>query len=288
MRLTLLTILTMIAFAANSVFGRLGLETASGTGSIDPASYSLIRLASGAIMLGLLVVYTRGVAPKDVLKEGNWISAMALFGYAAAFSYSYIAIRTGLGALVLFASVQATMIGWAILTGARPTLTEQIGLAVAFTAFVWLVSPGLEAPPPMATVLMALAGISWGIYSIRGKGETDPLKATAGNFIRSNALVVVLAALAINHINLSPFGIMMAVLSGAITSALGYSLWYEVLKTLSATQSAIVQLSVPVIAGFGGLILLGEPITQRFTVASFFILGGIALAIFAKTSRRRA
>ncbi len=177
------------------------------------------------------------------------------------------------------------MIGWAIYSGDRPTLFELTGMTIAFGAFLWLVSPGLSAPNPIAAGLMALSGIAWGIYSLRGKNAADPLSATKGNFIRAVPFALLLALLAIQHLTVSLFGIVMAVASGAISSAMGYALWYEVLKNLKSTQAAIVQLSVPVIAGIGGLLLLNEPITQRFVIASVLILGGIAIAILAKNKR---
>jgi drug/metabolite transporter (DMT)-like permease len=288
MRLILLTLLTMIAFAANSVFGRLGLETTSGVSAIDPAGYTVIRLVSGALMLAVLVTGKNDGKPVLLLSEGNWFSAVALFGYAAAFSFSYVSIETGLGALILFACVQATMIGWSIICGDRPSLREIAGMVIAFTAFAWLVSPGLAAPDPIAAGLMALSGISWGVYSLLGKRAADPLRATAGNFIRAALPAVALALASIGitgKIGYSLFGVAMAIASGAFSSALGYALWYQVLKNLSATRAAIIQLSVPLFAGIGGLILLGEPWTARFAIASIFILGGVAIAIVGKARR---
>lgn len=285
MRLFLLTLLTMTAFAANSVFGRLALDSSTADIAIDPASYSLIRLASGAIMLLLLFRFTSKSTKLDKQTSGNWISAFALFAYAAAFSYAYVSLESGMGALILFSCVQGTMIGWAIYSGDRPNLFELTGMTIAFGAFLWLVSPGLAAPNPIAASLMALSGIAWGVYSLRGKQAADPLIATTGNFTRAVPFALLLTLLAIQHLSVSLFGTIMAIASGAISSAMGYALWYEVLKNLKSTQAAIVQLSVPVIAGIGGLILLNEPMTQRFVIASILILGGIAIAILAKSSR---
>lgn len=290
MRLTLLTFLTMIAFAANSIFGRLALEASNGSTVIDPASYSTIRLVSGAIMLALIVIYANKlplskILSKEMSAQGNWVSALSLFAYAAAFSFAYLNLETGMGALILFSCVQATMIFWALVKGDRPSLMEWIGLLVALGTFVWLVSPGLGAPDPYAAGLMALSGIAWGVYSLRGKSAADPLRATAGNFILSVPFAIVLIVAATSNLHATAFGFSMAVASGAISSALGYSLWYQVLRSLTATQGAIVQLSVPVFAGIGGLILLGEPMTLRFSLASLLILGGIAMAILAKQKR---
>lgn len=281
LRLFLITSLTMIAFAANSVFARLAL----GAGAIDPAGYSLARLASGAIMLALLVLRARKGDIGSLINEGNWASAAALFSYAAAFSFAYVVLHTGTGALILFACVQGTMIGWGLLRGDRPMPLEWLGLAVAFGAFAWLVSPGLAGPDPVGAALMAISGMAWGIYSLRGKSASDPLSATAGNFVRSVPIAIGLAAMFLASMQVTPFGLLMAVLSGAVTSGLGYALWYQALRGLTATQGAIVQLTVPAIAAAGGIVLLGEPLTLRFAVCSVLILGGVAIAILARKYR---
>ena len=291
MRLVLLTALTMIAFAANSVLGRMAI----GSGEmplIDPASYSAVRLASGAIMLALLVAMTGSSDNRSPrLQSGSWISALALFVYAVAFSYAYVALDTGTGALMLFACVQATMIGWSLKEGDRPSPLEWLGLLVAFGAFIWLVSPGLSAPDPMAAALMALSGMAWGVYSLRGRGLPDPLKVTADNFMRSVAFLaplggfVLIAQLQV-HASLS--GLLLAITSGALTSGLGYALWYRVLRQIGATQGAIVQLTVPVIAAIGGTLFLAEGWTLRLVVSSLLILGGVAVATIAKQRRASA
>ncbi|MBU4529140.1 MAG: DMT family transporter [Alphaproteobacteria bacterium] len=278
----------MIAFAANSVLGRM----ATGPGDtplIDPASYSAVRLVSGALMLWVLVAVTgnsgRG---KAIARSGSWGSAFALFAYAVAFSYAYVALDTGTGALILFACVQATMIGWGLKEGDRPSVLEWLGLLTAFGAFVWLVSPGLAAPDPVAAAAMALSGVAWGAYSLRGRNLADPLKATADNFLRSSAFVaplaiIVLAAQLPVHASLR--GLALATLSGAVTSGLGYALWYRVLRQTGAAQAAIVQLTVPVIAAIGGVLLLDENWTLRLILSSLLILGGVAVAILAKQRR---
>lgn len=281
MRLLIITTATMIAFAANSVFGRLAL----GANAIDPASYSLVRLASGALMLALLIALRQGAASRNALAAGNWASAAALFGYAAAFSFAYLWLDTGVGALILFACVQGTMIGWSIVKGEHPTALEWAGLAVAFAAFVWLVSPGLAAPDPAGAALMALSGVAWGIYSLRGRGQSDPLAATAGNFVRSVPFALVLLVAFLAQLDATAWGIALAVASGAITSALGYALWYRALRDLTATQGAIVQLTVPAIATAGGIIFMGEVLTLRFIACSVAILGGVAIAILARRKR---
>ena len=291
MRLILITALTMIAFAANSVLGRMAIGS-SHTPLIDPASYSAIRLLSGALMLALLVGLTgSGKNRSPRFQSGSWASAFSLFIYAVAFSYAYVALETGIGALILFACVQATMIGRALKEGDRPSGLEWVGLIIAFGAFIWLVSPGLSAPDPLAAALMALSGVAWGVYSLRGRGLPDPLKATADNFMRSIAFLIPLGVMVIiagYGVHASGRGLVLAILSGAVTSGLGYALWYRVLKQIGASQGAIVQLTVPVIAAAGGTLFLAEGWTLRLVVSSLLILGGVAVAIIAKQRRTRS
>jgi drug/metabolite transporter (DMT)-like permease len=278
----------MIAFAANSVLGRMAI----GSGDlplIDPASYSAVRLVSGALMLALLVALTgSGNKRSPRFQSGSWTSALALFSYAVAFSYAYVALDTGIGALILFACVQATMIGRALHEGDRPSGLEWVGLITAFGAFIWLVSPGLSAPDPWAAALMALSGVAWGVYSLRGRGLPDPLKATADNFMRSLVFLIPLGLLVVAAgytTHASGRGLVLAILSGAVTSGLGYALWYRVLKQIGASQGAIVQLTVPVIAAAGGTLFLAEGWSLRLVVSSLLILGGVAVAIIAKQRR---
>lgn len=278
MQIFILTTLAMIAFAANSVLGRLAL----GTTVIDPASYTFIRLASGAVVLALLIRFDN---KKSAVVAGNWASATALFIYAAAFSFAYIRLPTGTGALVLFTSVQATMIVWGLYGGDRPSSGEWLGQFIAFAAFIWLISPGIAAPPPTSCALMALAGFAWGVYSIRGKKSGDPLHATSGNFLRSVPMALALLVLYHARISTPLSGIILALISGAITSGLGYALWYRVLAQLTSVQAALVQLSVPAIAAGGGIALMGEPLTLRYIVCSAMIISGIGLSIFAKDRR---
>lgn len=279
-----LSIITMIAFALNSVFGRLALSV----DAIDPASYTAIRLTSGAAMLFVLVAL-RGGFKKDLtpppLVSGAGVSAGALFIYAAFFSFAYITLDTGVGALILFACVQATMIGWGLFTGERPSLQAWIGIVLAIGGFIYLVLPGLKAPDPLGAVLMAIAGIAWGVYSLKGKGLSDPLRATARNFIWSVPLGLALVLIFSSQQKLGYRGVALAIASGAITSALGYALWYVALKGLAANKAAILQLTVPVIAAFFGVALLGEPLTQRILIATVCILGGVAVSILAKENK---
>lgn len=290
MKLVLLTALTMIAFAANSVIGRMAIGSGD-TALIDPAGYSAVRLISGALVLAVLVVLTGSNGKRSPrFQSGSWISAFALFAYAVAFSYAYVALEAGIGALILFACVQATMIGWALKEGDRPSGLEWAGLVTAFGAFIWLVSPGLSAPDPWAAALMALSGAAWGVYSLRGRGLPDPLKATADNFMRSLAFLIplgVIVVLAGHGLQASGRGVLLAIVSGAVTSGVGYALWYRVLRQIGATQGAIVQLTVPVIATIGGSLFLGEAWTLRLVASSLLILGGVAVAIIAKQRRTR-
>ncbi len=267
----------MVAFAANSILCRLALEDAS----IDAASFTTIRLLSGA--LALLVVSSLGSrnAPRTA---GNWVSASMLFAYAAAFSFAYITLGAGTGALILFGAVQVTMLVVALRTGERPHVVEWLGWVLALGGLVYLVFPGLSAPAPLGSLLMAGAGIAWGLYSLRGRGGGDPTRATTANFVRSVPIALVVSAIAFRDFSVSGRGALLAVLSGALASGLGYVVWYTALKGLTATRAAIVQLSVPVIAAAGGVMFLGERVTARLVVASVLILGGVALSVTVRSS----
>ncbi len=263
----------LLGFAANSLLCRAAL----GAGSIDAASFTAIRIASGAAILWLLA------RREPVRRAGSWPSAAALVIYAAGFSFAYLRLTTATGALVLFASVQATMIGVGVARGERPSALAWLGFAVAASGLVVLTLPGLAAPDPGAAALMAMAGASWGLYSLRGRGAAHPLAITADNFLRAvplAALLLVAIPLAGGHVTLR--GIALAISSGAIASGIGYSLWYAALPHLPATRAAIVQLAVPVIAAVAGALVLGEPLTAQLGIASAAILGGIAIALVAK------
>ena len=273
-RLLVLTSLAMMAFAGNSLLCRMALKH---TG-IDAASFTTLRLVSGAVTLWLIIRLRHGTRPG----RGNWPSALALFAYAAAFSFAYTSLTAATGALLLFGAVQATMIGHGIRMGERPLGLQLLGLMSAFAGLVGLLLPGLSAPPLAGTVLMVGAGVAWGIYSLRGKGAGDPIRVTAGNFLRAAPLGCVLSVLMLDAASPDRAGIAYAVASGALASGLGYAIWYTALPAMKATNAATVQLSVPVIAAFGGVVLLGEPVTLRLALASVAILGGIALVILAK------
>lgn len=278
MRIVLLTTITMVAFAANSILCRLAL----GDATIDAASFTTIRLASGAIML--LVVSGLASRGNTAGGGGNWLSAFMLFAYAVAFSFAYISLAAGTGALILFGAVQATMILVALRSGERPHRLEWVGLVLALAGLVYLVFPGLSAPSPTGSALMAVAGIAWGVYSLRGRGAADPTRATTGNFVRSVPIALVVSAIALREASVSPRGAVLAVLSGALASGLGYVLWYMALKGLSATRAAIVQLSVPVIAALGGVVFLAEEVSPRLVLSSVMILGGVALSVTVRSS----
>jgi drug/metabolite transporter (DMT)-like permease len=265
----------LVGFAANSLLCRAAL----GDLSIDAASFTAIRIGSGAAVLFALARGSTGGA-------GSWPSAAALFAYAAAFSFAYLRLTTATGALVLFACVQATMIGWGVARGARPRALEWLGLALAAGGLVALLLPGLAAPDPLGATLMALAGIAWGVYSLRGRSAARPLAATADNFLRAvpfAAALLLAIPLAGGHI--SARGAALAAASGALASGLGYSLWYAALPSLAPARAAIVQLSVPVLAASGGALVLGETVTFRFAAATAAILGGIAIALLGRVTR---
>jgi drug/metabolite transporter (DMT)-like permease len=278
LRTAFLTLVTMIAFAGNSVLCRMALKHTT----IDAATFTSIRLVSGAVVLWLIVRFARAGRTGD----GNWWSALALFVYAAGFSLAYVSLSAATGALLLFGSVQATMIGRGIWQGERFARLQWLGLVMALAGLVGLMLPGLAAPPLLGAALMLLAGAAWGVYSLRGKGAGDPTLVTAGNFWRAAVLALVLSAVmqasAVLDASWDTEGLAYAVASGAVTSGLGYALWYSVLPALKATQAATIQLSVPVLAALGGVALLGEVMTDQFVLASVATLGGIALVIWGK------
>src|SRR5437899_954245 len=221
----------------------------------------------------------------DWKDAGNWPSAFALFTYAAAFSFAYVDLSAGTGALLLFGAVQATMILWGLHKGEWLNTIQIVGFIVAVTGLVALVFPGLSAPPLIGSILMLGAGVAWGIYSLRGKGEKNPASATTGNFVRAVPFAAVLSTIFFMQAHLDPLGVSYAMISGAITSGLGYVIWYSALTGLKAVTAATVQLSVPVLAATGGILLLGESITLRYALASLAVLGGIALVVAAPHSQ---
>jgi len=270
----ILTLVTMVAFAANSILCRQALDTTP----IDPATFTLIRLVSGAATLWLIVrVRTGGAAT-----AGRWTSAFSLFAYAAAFSFAYVSLGAGTGALILFGSVQATMISYGLLRGERFTVLQTAGFLFALGGLAALLLPGVTAPDWTGAILMIVAGIAWGAYSLMGRASSRPIETTAGNFLRAAAFGAVLSAVSLGIFAWDARGALLAVLSGAVASGLGYAIWYTVLPAMRATHAATVQLSVPVIAAIGGVLLLGEHLSVRLVLCSVAILGGIALVLHAR------
>jgi drug/metabolite transporter (DMT)-like permease len=275
LRVALLTVFAMLAFAGNSLLCRVALRDTA----IDAASFTTIRLASGALVLAAIML-ARQSRPTAA---GSWPMAAMLFAYAAFFSFAYRQLTAATGALLLFGAVQTSMLGYGLASGERLRPLQVVGLAVAVGGLVYMLLPGLAAPPIVSAACMLLAGASWAVYSVLGRGVKDPVGATAGNFVRSVPFTVVLSLASIGSFQIDRAGVAYAVLSGAITSGLGYVLWYAALPALKATSAATVQLSVPAIAALGGVALLAEPMSPRLLVASAAILGGIALTI----SRRK-
>jgi drug/metabolite transporter (DMT)-like permease len=269
-RVALAAAFALLAFAANSILCRMALRQAS----IDPASFTTVRLVAGAFTLWVLV----GLGKARSSAGGNWISACALLAYAAAFSFAYVAVTAGTGALLLFGAVQLIMISVGLVRGERIDLQITLGWLLAVAGVVILVFPGVSAAPPIEAALMLGAGVAWGIYSLRGRRSSDPLRDTAGNFIRAAPGALLVSAVMWRQSSFDGTGVLLAALSGSLASGIGYAAWYVALPRLSAIAAANLQLSVPLIAALAGVVLFGEPITVRLAVSSILLLGGIALA----------
>lgn len=279
------TVLALCAFAGNSILCRLAL----GDEAIDAASFTNIRLASGIVTLMLILAFFKGKketaqsANKSVqASTGSWWATAMLFVYAITFSYAYITLDTGTGALILFASVQLTLIIYGLLTGNRLHPAEWFGLLIAFAGFVYLVLPTLSTPSLAGFILMSLSGVAWGFYTLAGRQSNNPLADTSFNFLRTLPLVILLFVFTLHSVNISSAGIAYAVMSGALASGLGYTIWYKALPSLSAIQAGVVQLSVPILAAIGGVVFAAESLSMRLIVASMMILGGIMLVIATK------
>lgn len=295
LRVVTLTTLAMFAFAGNSLLCRLALKTTA----IDAGSFTIVRLTAGALALWLIVQMRQTTHPITPSGQGNWLSALALFVYAITFSYAYLHLSAATGALLLFGAVQATMVGHGLWAGERLRPPQWAGFLLALCGLLGLLLPGLAAPPLGSALWMVTAGVAWGVYSLRGQGAGDPLRVTAGNFLRTVPLAAGLILLMLvgtsvggqvgemaGGVTADAAGLMYAIASGAITSGIGYAIWYTALPALKASHAATVQLSVPVIAAFGGIVFLGEVLSWRLVAASAAILGGIALVILEV--RRRA
>jgi drug/metabolite transporter (DMT)-like permease len=269
------TAVALVAFAANSVLCRMAL----GPGSVDAGTFSVVRVWSGALMLLAVSSHTRG-SLRSI--GGSWTAAALLVVYGFPFAFAYNQLSAGTGALILFGGVQMTMPFRALMTGERPHALQWVGLFVALGGLAYLVSPGLTAPSPAGAALMTIAGLAWGAYSLAGLGGVNPLAQTTGNFLRAVPLVSLAGLMFLPRLHIEPRGILLSVVSGAVTSGLGYVAWYAAVRRLTAMRASVVQLAVPVIAAVGGVLLLGETITLRLVLSSVLVLGGIALAIVAR------
>jgi drug/metabolite transporter (DMT)-like permease len=280
----LLTAAALACFAGNSILCRLALAA----GHIDATSFTAIRLASGAVVLAVLAAPR---ARRATATSASWVSAAALFGYAAPFSYAYLRLGAAMGALILFATVQATMVGWGVLRGERPGALAWAGIAIAVAGLVGLTAPGRGAPDPAGAAAMALAGFAWGVYSLRGRlASGDPVVTTSASFTRALPFVAALVGVVAPTfgVHASPRGALLAIASGALASGVGYSLWYAALRDLSATRAAVIQLLVPILAAAAAVVWLGERVSVRLVVASAAILGGVALTIRDRAAPRVA
>jgi drug/metabolite transporter (DMT)-like permease len=267
-----LTLIALVAFAANSLLCRLAL----GGHLIDATTFTTIRLGSGAAMLAALQGLRRGAI------TGSWISALWLFVYALPFSLAYFTLTAGTGALILFGAVQITMLTMAIAAGSPPNRWETLGILSAVAGLSYLVWPGLAAPSPSGAALMAVAGAAWGVYTLRGRRMSDPLALTAGNFVRAAPLAAVVSLASVARVEVHPSGVILAAVSGAVTSGLGYVIWYTALPHLTAVRAAAVQLGVPILAAIGGVVFLDETVTSRLGFGAVLVLGGVALALFGR------
>jgi drug/metabolite transporter (DMT)-like permease len=263
----------------------MALGGLGGSELIDPVTYTTLRLVSGALFLLPIALLTAEPKPSGK-RSGSWASGLALFVYAITFSLAYISLSAGTGALILFGAVQATMIGAGLRSGERLSALQWLGLGAAIGGLFYLVLPGITAPDPLGAALMLVAGIAWGVYSLRGRGVSAPIAAIAGNFLRAAPLAILVSVVAHSLIHFNNLGVVLAVVSGAVTSGLGYVLWYTTLRGLTATTAAILQLLVPVIAALGGVAFLSETLSIRLLIASALILGGVALAVIKQAETR--
>jgi drug/metabolite transporter (DMT)-like permease len=274
-RIVLLTLAALIGFASNSLLCRAALLDAS----IDPVSFTTVRIVSGAVVLSLLALMS---ARRSREMRGNWGSAFALFVYAIGFSLAYVRLTTATGALILFTVVQITMMAAALRAGERLRLWQWVGFALALGGLLILCAPGVRAPSPIAAALMSVAGVAWGVYTLRGRRSVQPLLDTAGNFLRAVPFALLVTLVSLRAVHLTPRGALLAACSGAFASGIGYSFWYAVVPHIPSSRAAVLQLTVPLLAALGGILLLGESITLRLIFGALATLGGIAISIAAK------
>jgi drug/metabolite transporter (DMT)-like permease len=269
-----LSALAMIAFAANSILNRLALTG----GDIDPAGFAMVRVVSASIVLTLVVLFKS----KSLFQSPpNWFGAVALFAYMVGFSFAYVVLDAGFGALLLFGGVQITMFLGAIFAGQKPRILEWVGAVIAFGGLIYLFDPQAKSEFWMAAIAMVFAAIGWGVFSLVGRKAIDPAAATAKSFLVC-VIPTILLWFSVSEASIAGYGFMLACISGGLTSALGYLLWYRILPQLAVTSAAVMQLSVPLLASMGGLIFLNEPLSSRFIVATLLVLGGIGLSVWAK------
>jgi drug/metabolite transporter (DMT)-like permease len=280
LRTAVLTAAALLAFAGNSILARLALAS----GRIDPASFSTVRLVAGACVLLMVSRVGRRAASSSARLGGSWSSALLLFVYAVPFSYAYVSLALGTGALILFGAVQVTMMLAAIRAGVRPHARQWMGLLMAIGGLVYLVSPGLSAPAVSGSLAMTVAGVAWGIYSVRGRRSTRPLAETTGNFVRAVPMTLLVSLAAVSAFRTDARGALLAAASGGVTSGLGYVVWYAALAGLGPVRAAIVQISTPVITAVAGVLLLGEAVSTRLVGAAVLILGGVAMALTKRES----
>jgi drug/metabolite transporter (DMT)-like permease len=276
-RIILLTVFALFAFASNSLLCRVAL----GHGAIDPAAFTGIRITSGALVLWLLASLERSRHPRTVAvpSRAGWRSGFLLFAYAICFSLAYVTLTAATGALILFPVVQTTIVAGAIVSGERLRPLEWCGLVLALGGLVYLTLPGLSAPPLAGSLLMVCAGVAWGLYTLRGRASAAPLRDTSRNFLCATAPSLLVLILAKDSLHLSRSGAGLAVASGMAASGIGYVAWYAALRGLTATRAAMVQLAVPVIAALGGVTFLTETLHTRLIISACLILGGIGLAL---------
>jgi drug/metabolite transporter (DMT)-like permease len=281
-RVTLLLVVSVLAFTANPLLARLAVVTHE----MDALGYTGVRLASGALVLLVIIWWRHRRANGDPLRiAGTWAGAASLFAYAITYSIAFLVVGAAVGSVILFAAVQIAILAWAILKGDRPGPLEWAGLALAFASLCYLVSPGLVAPDPLGSLLMIVSGVAWAAYTLIGRGSRAPVEDTAGNFIRLLPISIPFIAAGLLVQTPTTLGLVYAITSGAISSGLGYAIWYAVLPSITRSRAAFVQLTVPALAAFGAVIFLSEPITLRLVVSSIGILGGAALALWAAGAR---